>query len=245
MWDLLKRENHEKLWLIISWIAVPFLVISFYFYYDPRLLYPVLPALLITAGHGFSKICTKIGIDSADNNGSNLAIKKAFVILIIIALLVPTAFFGFNNIQKRNVKGELMIETSGWIRGNTNESDLIVSNTWNIIVCEYYAQRKIHSLRLPHDAFKELMSAENKAYLVINEEVKQQAQMGLRNQQSITDMSNTIQWLNETYGLIHLKTFEIDSSNLPWTSKIIYSIGTETKLLLPYNERWDIYLVKI
>jgi hypothetical protein len=89
------------------------------------------------------------------------------------------------------------------------------------------------------------MSAENTAYLVINEEIKQQAQLGLRNQQSITDMSNTIQWLNETYGLIHLKTFEIDSSNLPWSSKIIYYIGTETKLLLPYKERWDIYLVKI
>jgi hypothetical protein len=245
MWDLLKRENHEKLWLIISWIAVPFLVISFYFYYDPRLLYPVLPALLITAGHGFSKICTKIGIDSADNSGSNLAIKKAFVILIIIALLVPTAFFGFNNIQKRNVKGELMIETSEWIRRNTNESDIIVSNTWNKIVCEYYTQRKIHPLRLHHDAFKELMSAENNAYLVINEEIKQQAQMGLSNQESITDMANTIQWLNETYGLIHLKTFEIDSSNLPWSSKIIYSIGAETKLLLPYKERWVIYLVKI
>ncbi len=138
-----------------------------------------------------------------------------------------------------------MIETSDWIRGNTNESDIIVSNTWNKIVCEYYTQRKIHPLRLHHDAFKELMSAENNAYLVINEEVKQQAQMGLSNQESITDMANTIQWLNETYGLIHLKTFEIDSSNLPWTSKIIYSGGTETKLLLPYKERWDIYLVKI
>ncbi len=88
------------------------------------------------------------------------------------------------------------------------------------------------------------MSAENNVYLVINEEVKQHAQMGLRNQQSITDMSKSIQWLNETYGLIHLKTFEIDSSNLPGTSKIIYSIGAKTKLLLPYKERWDTYLVK-
>ena len=244
MWDLLKRENHEKMWLIISWIAVPFLVISFYFYYDPRLLYPVLPALLITAGHGFSKICAKIGIDSADNNGSNLVIKKVFVILIIIVLLVPTAFFGFNNIQKRNDKGELMLETSVWIRETSNEGDIILSDTWNILVREYYAQRKIYSLTLHHDELKELMSAENNVYLVINEEVKQHAQIGLRNQQSITDMSKSIQWLNETYGLIHLKTFEIDSSNLPGTSKIIYSIGTKTKLLLPYNERWDTYLVK-
>ena len=96
-------------------------------------------------------------------------------------------------------------------------------------------QRKIHPLRLHHDAFKELMSAENNAYLVINEEVKQQAQMGLSNQESITDMANTIQWLNETYGLIHLKTFVFDSSNLPWTSKLIYSVGTETKLSRPYG----------
>jgi hypothetical protein len=189
-------------------------------------------------------MCTKIGIDSADKNGSNVAIKKAFVILIVIVLLVPTAIFGFNTIQKRSDKGELMIETSVWLRENTNKSDVILSDTWNILVREYYAQRKIHSLALPHDELKELMFAENNAYLVINEEVKQLAQMGLRNQQSITDTANAIQWLNETYGLIHLKTFEIDSSNLPWTSKIIYSIGTKAKLLFPYNERKDIYLIK-
>ena len=244
MWDLFKKENHEKLWLIISWIAVPFLIISFYFYYDPRLLYPILPALLITAGHGFSKMCTKVGIDLADKKDFNITIKKAFVILIIIALLVPTAFFGFNNIQKRNDKGELMINTSVWIHETTNESDIILSDTWNILVREYYAQRKIHSLTLPHDELKELMSTESNVYLVINEEGEQQVHLGMRNQKSITDTSNTIQWLNETYGLIHLKTFEIDSSNLPWTSRIIYSIGVKTKLLFPYKERWDVYLVK-
>ncbi|MFZ2071222.1 MAG: glycosyltransferase family 39 protein [Halobacteriota archaeon] len=244
MWDLFKKGNHDKRWLIISWIAVPFFIFSFYFYYDGRLLYPVLPALLITAGHGFSRMCTKIGVDSADNNGSNLAIKKAFVILIVIVLLVTTAFFGFNNIQKRTDKGELMINTSVWIRENTNESDIILSDTWNILVREYYAQRKIYSLTLSHDELKELISTGKDVYLVINEEVKQLAQMGLYNQKSITDMSDTIQWLNETFGLIPLKTFEIDSSNQPWTSKIIYSIGTKTKVLVPYKERRDVYLVK-
>lgn len=59
------------------------------------------------------------------------------------------------------------------------------------------------------------MSAENNAYLVINEEAKQQVHIEMRNQLSIIDMSNMIQWLNETYDLIHLKTFELDSSNLP------------------------------
>jgi hypothetical protein len=167
-------------------------------------------------------MCTKIGIDSADKNGSNVAIKKAFVVLIIIVLLAPTAIFGFNNIQKRSDKGELMIETSVWLRENTDECDVILSDRQNILVREYYAQRKIHSLRLPHDELKGLMPEGKDVYLVTHEDWMEQAQIGHQSKKCVIDISNTVQWLNETYGLNHLKTFDMDSPNLPWSSKIIY-----------------------
>ena len=236
MWNLIKQRNREKLSLIIPWIIVPFVIFSCYFWTSLRLMISVLPALLILSGIGFSKMCDRFGIEAGSGevkpNKTGLSdfkttkIKKALIILLIVILLIPTAVVSFNIVQQSEARAECVKNTFIWIRENSGEDDIILSDCQ--LSYEFYSQRKVYSLRTSYNELERLISTHTDTYLVIHASQRSQS-------------FSTEQWLNETYGLIHLKTFE---TNLSSISKILHDIkikcGINPSLAI---DRWDVYLI--
>jgi hypothetical protein len=56
-------------------------------------------------------------------------------------------------------------------------------------------------------------------------------------------MFDTEQWLNETYSLTHLKTFEINLQ-LSLTAKLLHNLKSKAGISSsPATDRWDVYLI--
>jgi len=242
MWDLIKRRNREILSLIIPWITLPLLFFSYCYY--PRYINSVLPALLILSGLGFSKMCDKLVIEAKNNRVKPdkspfiqfKTIKIVLIILLVVILLVPTAMNSFNNIQEREARIECQKETFTWIRKNCGDGDIILSHPEPSY--EYYSHRKVHSLRTSHNELKNLISTHNTSYLVINNV--------WRNRAVYAVYSDTEQWLKETYGLTHLKTFEC-KPKYPLISQLKHDFKRKAGISAfpptPVTDRWDIYLI--
>ena len=236
MWNLIKQRNREKLSLIIPWIVVPFVFFSCYLWTSLRLIISILPALLILSGIGFSKMCDRLGIevgsDKVKSNKNGLSdfkttkIKKALIILLVVILLIPTAAVSFNVVQQSEARADCIKETFVWIRENSGGDDIILSDRQ--LSYEYYSQRKVYPLQTSHKELEKLISTHNDTYLVIHESWRSQS-------------FSTKQWLNETYGLIHLKTFEINLSSI---SKILHDIKIKCGIRpYPAIDYWDVYLI--
>ena len=241
MWNLIKERDREKLSLIIPWIVVPFVIFSCYLWTSLRFIISVLPALLILSGIGFSKMCDRVGIeagsDKVKSNKTGLSdfkttkIKKALIILLVVILLIPTAVVSFNIVQQSEARAECIKETFVWIREHSGEDDIILSDRQ--LSYEYYSQRKVYSLQTSHKELERLISTHNDTYLVIHE--------SQRSQSFRQYMSDTEQWLNETYGLAHLKAFETDLSSI---SKILHDIKIKCGIRpYPAIDHWDVYLI--
>ena len=241
MWDMIKQRNRGKLSLIIPWIVVPFIIFLCYFWTSLRLIISILPALLILSGIGFSKMCDRFGIEAGSDkvkpNKNRLSdfktttIKKALIILLVVILLIPTAVVSFNIVQQSEARAECIKETFVWIRENSGEDDIILSDRQ--LSYEFYSQRKVYPLQTTHNELERLISTHNNTYLVIHESG--------RSQNFGQFMSGTEQWLNETYGLIHLKTFE---TNLSSISKILHDIKIKCGIRpYPAIDRWGVYLI--
>lgn len=229
MWNLIKQRNREELSLIIPWIVVPFIIFSCHFWTSLRYLIFVLPALLILSGIGFSKMCDRFGIEAgSDKVNKTTKIKKALIILLVLILLIPTIVVSFNIVQQSEAHAECVKNTFVWIRENSGEDDIILSDRQ--LSYEYYSQRKVYSLQTSHKELERLISTHNDTYLVIHE--------GGRSQSYIF---NTEQWLNETYNLIHLKTFENNFSSI---SKILRDIKIKCGINpSSVTDRWNVYLI--
>ncbi|MCK4735289.1 MAG: hypothetical protein KAT65_22745, partial [Methanophagales archaeon] len=241
MWDLIKTRNREKLSLIIPWIVVPFVTFSCYYWNALRLIISVLPALLILSGLGFSKMCDRLGIKAENNkikpNKTRLSnfktIKIVLIILLVVILLVPTAMYSINSIQQREARTGCQKETFVWIHENSGDDDIIVS--YPEPSYEYYSQRNVYSLRTSHNELEKLISTHNNTYLVIHESG--------RSQNYSWYMFDTERWLNETYGLTHLKTFETNPQ-LSSISKILHDIKIKCGIRpYPAIDYWDVYLI--
>ena len=114
-----------------------------------------------------------------------------------------------------------------------SEDDIIVS--YHEPSYEYYSQRNVYPLRTSHDELELLISTHNNTYLVIHEVWRSQ---GFRQY-----MFDTEQWLNETYGLTHLKTFETNLQ-LSLTSKLLNNLKSKAGIpSSPAIDRWDVYLI--
>lgn len=225
-WDWIKKRKHEELSLILPWIAVPLVAMSFYYWPKHRLIIFIFPALLILSGHGFSKT----GDSSIIKRKMT---KKVLNVLLILTFLTPTAIFWFEIIQRRAARHRCQRETFVWIRENSGDDDIIISHS--NLSFEYYSQRKVYSLDTPHNELEKLISTHNNIYLVIHEV--------WRSQKFIKYMIDAEQWLNETYGLIHLKTFE-NKPTLFSTSKLLYSLSRKVSIpSFPTKDRWDVYLI--
>ena len=241
MWNLIKERNREELSLIIPWIIVPFIIFSCYLWTSLRLIISVLPALLILSGIGFSKMCDRVGIEAGSDkvkpNETRLSdfkttkIKKALIILLVVILLIPTAVVSFNIVQQSEARAECTKETFVWIREHSGEDDIILSDRQ--LSYEFYSQRKVYSLRTSYNELERLISTHNDTYLVIHE--------SQRSQNYSWYMFDTERWLNETYGLIHLKAFE---TNLSSISKILHDIKVKCGINpSPAIDCWDVYLI--
>ena len=243
MWDMIKQRNREKLSLIIPWIVVPLVFYQFYASPNPglRYMFPVLPALLILSGHGFSKMCDKLGIEAGSNkvkpNKTGLSdfktIKIVLIVLLVVILLIPTAMFWFNTIQEKEARVACQKNTFIWIHDNSNDDDIILSHG-PVPAFKYYSQREVYSLQTSHDELDKLISSHNNTYLVIRDVWRSQRRYML-------DI-DTAQWLNETYGLIHLKTFESEP-RLSLTSKLSHNLKSKAGSPSPATDRFDVYLI--
>lgn len=226
VWDWIKKRKYEELSLILPWIAVPFVTFSFYFWPLMRHIILVFPALLILSGHGFSKMCDTSIIKTK-------TIKRILIVLLIVILLIPTAMFWFDNIQQREARTGCQKETFVWIHENSGNDDIIVS--YPEPSYEYYSQRNVYSLRTSHNELEKLISTHNNTYLVIHEVWRGH---GFRQY-----MFDTKQWLNETFGLAHLKTFESEPQ-LSLTSKLLRNLKSKAGISSsPATDRWDVYLI--
>lgn len=240
IWDWFKKRNYEDLSLVLPWIAIYFVIFSLsYHWFSSRHLHPMFPAMLILAGNGFSKMCSVLGIGTGESKikPDKKRIRKILVILLVITILTPTILFNVNNIQKREDYGMLQKMTFTWIRENSGDDDIIIAA--DVPTYKYHSQREVYSLTLPKSEIKELISTHNNTYLAVREGWKFGHDVL---QEDLQHMLDTVQWLNETYDLIHVKTFEI-KRDLPLTSKVIFTIGKKTGLLSPYTDRWDIYQI--
>lgn len=239
MWCLIKQKNREKLSLIIPWIVVPFVTFSCYFWCMPRHIISVLPVILILSGLGFSKMWDRLGIKAENNkikpNKIRLSdfktVKIVLIILLVVILLVPTVVCSLYLIQPRNAHEECQRNTFVWIHENSGDDDIIISSPQ--LVYKYYSQRNVYSFRTSHAELEKLISTHNNTYLVIQDVWRSQ---GFRQY-----MFDTEQWLNETYGLAHLKTFE--SKPRLMLFDILNKCGIGVHLSPAIIDRWDVYLV--
>ncbi|RJS75270.1 hypothetical protein CW713_12415 [Methanophagales archaeon] len=246
IWDWFNNRNHEELSLIIPWMAVFFMFFQFYWFSTEsvaRYLYPIFPAMLILAGNGFSKMCSKFIIKTDKNKlrvDRDVFIKKTLVIFLVIILLLPTVLFWLNTLQKGHAYAILKKETFTWIHENLDKDDIILSApSKDCIAFAYYSQHEIYSLELPKNDLKRLISTHNNTYIAIRTKWRDQLGEGKWH-----EISDTVQWLNETYDLIHLKTFETKPSGFAPSSELIFLVGNKIGLISPYGDRWDIFLVK-
>ena len=241
IWDLIKQRNREKLSLIIPWIAVPLMIYTFYLATSFRKIILVLPALLILSGLGFSKMCDRLGIEAENNKVKPNKIrlfnlKIILTILLVVILLVPTAMHSINRIQQSEACSECLKNTFVWIHENSGDGDIIISYPKPEPSFEYYSQRKMYSFEASHNELEKLISTHNNTYLVIHE--------GPWNLIFGRWMFDTKQWLNETYGLTHLKTFETNPQfSLP--TIVLHNLKSKAGISSssPAKSRWDVYLV--
>lgn len=241
MWDLIKQRNREKLSLIIPWIVVPLIIFSCYFGTSSRLIISVLPALLILSGLGFSKMCDRLDIEAENNKVKPNKIrlfnfKIILTILLVVILLVPTAMHSINSIQQSEACAECLKNTFVWIHENSGDGDIIISYPKPEPSFEYYSQRKVYSFEASHNELEKLISTHNNTYLVIHE--------GWWNLTFGQWMFDTKQWLNETYGLTHLKTFETNPQ-LSLPSRVLHNLKSKAGISSssPAKSRWDVYLI--
>lgn len=222
IWDWIKQRKREEFSLILPWIVVPLVIFSFYFWLFYRYIILMLPALLILSGHGFSMMCDASII-------KRKRIRRILIVSLVVILLIPTAIFRFDRIQEEKSRTQCQKETFTWIHKNSGSNDIIIS--YPEPSYQYYSQLKVYSPQTPHNELERLISTHNNTYFVIC------------NAWDPDFSRHTKQWLNETYGLIQLKTFESDPK-LSLTSKSLHNLECEVGMpsSLP-TDRWDVYLI--
>ncbi|RLD96914.1 MAG: hypothetical protein DRI92_06500 [Aquificota bacterium] len=237
IWSLFKEEKWEELSLLISWFAVVFALVTLYICIDIRYFYPALPPILLIAGYGFSDI-----YDKARNRGN---LMKIIVLLIIVLLITPTACFMFDNVRRRSVEGALMKDVFIWVGKNSSPNDVVLCcECWE--APKYYSGRDIYSLTLPRDEIKRLISG-NKTFLIVHQAWKDsmwRKENGM-SAEAMRHAFDMIEYINKTYELTHVNSFELSYKPLPF-SAIIFDVGNKMDfvLLRPlYDDRWDIYTV--
>ena len=226
LWNWIKQRKHQLLSLIIPWLAVPVMALSFYF--GPQLRYIILsfPALFVLAGQGFSSIYDTSII-------RNEKVKKLFVSLLVIILLLPTMIFWFDMNQKRETNRRCQREVFHWIRQNSEQDDIIIS--FKEPSYEYHSRRKVYGFDRSIEELEKILSAHSRSFFVVHET--------WRNQDFIAGLSDTEKWLNKAYGLIYLRTFEC-KPEISTVSKIAHRISDKIGVpSLPLQNVWKIYLI--
>lgn len=227
LWNWIKQRKYQQLSLILPWTVVPVGALSFYF--GPQLRYIILslPALFLLSGHGFSSIYETSII-------RNKKVKKLCAYMLVLILLLPTMIFRFDMNQKRETNRRCQQNVFNWIHQNSEQDDIIIS--FKDLSYEYHSKRKVYGFDRSTDELQKILSAHNRSFFVVHET--------WRAQEFIEGLSDTEQWLNKSYDLIHLKTLECEHE-ASLISKILHGISDKMGVpSQPFQNVWDVYLIK-
>jgi len=232
IWNWIKQRKREELALLIPWIAIPLVTFAFYYRHAERLVIPLLPALLIVSGYGFSKL-----FDLSIIKNKNTW--RVLVASLVILLLIPTVMFRYDKIQGREIRAESRKKTIAWLEENTSENDIILS-VWNWYD-SYSTKKKLKPVPDSHNELEKLISGKDDVYLVTYDDPKEDF---------VKRMLDTKQWLAEKFGLIHVKTFETRLT-LSLPSRLMHNILKKTGYYSSREkedqeakiDRWDIYSI--
>lgn len=233
IWAWIKHRKREELSLVLPWIAVPFLYFSFYYSHDPRLLIPVLPAVLIASGYSFSKLYDLPFIKK--RKAKNIPIASLLIILVI-----PTALFRYDNIQRKESLFSFRKKAIVWLEKSTEDKSIILS-IWNWHDA-YSTKKRLTTLPDTHEELEKILSSSSRTYFVIYNDP---------NPSFTKKMVETKNWLNEKYELVLLKTIEGNMGFSPLTrimhsilGKIGYYSSREKYDRAIKKVRWEIYSIQ-
>lgn len=226
LWSWMRKKQFKKVSLILVWIAVPVVIMSFYF--GPLMRYINLssPALFLLAGQGFSALLDVPIL-------KNKTIRKAMVYCLALALLLPTAVFWHDIIQKRATNRRCQQQTFAWIGQNSDPQDVIIS--FKESSYEYHSGRQVYSFDSSIDELEQVVSLPGRSFFVVHET--------WRTQHFIEGLADAEEWLRQTHGLTHLKRFEC-KPEISWVSKIVHRVSDRMGVpSLPLLNVWNVYLI--
>ncbi len=205
-----------------------------YYYYDLRYTNIVLLALLIVSGAGFSALF------------ESSLVKKKFIfkialILIISLLIVPTAWIRYEKIQQVESQLKNRNVMLDWLGKNTEKEDVVLS-AWRW-PDEYYSQRRLIYIPLPHDELEKILETPHSVYYAV--------QSPIRSEEMKKYNKETLRWLEETYGLVKVIAFET-SREYSYFTRILHDILRHTGLYSAKRQRrwaetkdsWNIFEVQ-
>jgi hypothetical protein len=230
----LRRRKFDKFALIVPWIIVPYGLLFFYYYYDLRYTNIVLLALLTTAGAGFSAFYESSFIKKKK-------MFKAALILLIGLMVIPTAWIRYEKIQQVESQLRNRNEMLTWLGKNTEAEDVILS-AWRW-PDEYYSRRRLSYVPLPQNRLEKLLETRHDAYYAVQSPIRSEAIKRYN--------AETLQWLEENYGLIKVISFEatqeytyfIDALHNILRNTGLYSSKRQRRWE-ETKDRWDIYKIQ-
>ncbi len=166
--DLLLKGQEPRLkkkWFLFTWVLTVLIIFSFiltftHFYYEPRFLFPMFPAVFVIAGIGAVKLYEII----AKHN-------KHIALVLVLSILAIGGYNQINesdnliNAHQDSFAGERYV--GEWLYENTEEGDVIITCNQNVPFI-YYTSRLVLGFGTNMTKADELIETYDSKYVIID-----------------------------------------------------------------------------
>lgn len=158
--DKLKKDLFVMIWCIVILVLFSFILAFTGFYFEPRFLLPIMPALFIIAGRGFVSL-----YDLLKKYSAPLAL--ALILLLLGFGLYSQLAFADQLIEYKKDAYAAENPAGTWLKEHTKEGDVVVGCGQAVQIL-YYSERKFYSFGSNASRAEDLINKHRPKYFMMD-----------------------------------------------------------------------------